>query len=198
MKDIKQAMADRRSVYAISGESVISDERIKETLAHAVKHVPSPYNSQSQRLVLLQGENHLRLWDIVRAELKKIVPAKSFAKTEEKLSAFESGYATVLFFNDDAVTDSLIEQFPSYADNFIKWADQANGMIQYAVWTLLSAEGLGASLQHYNPLIDDEVKRAFNLPAKWKLYAQMPFGKPVQHPGDKDFQAVSDRFIVLD
>ena len=28
----------------------------------------------------------------------------------------------------------------------------------------LEAAGLGASLQHYNPLIDDEVKKAWNLP----------------------------------
>lgn len=26
-------------------------------------------------------------------------------------------------------------------------------MIQFAVWTALETEGLGASLQHYNPII---------------------------------------------
>ena len=30
-------------------------------------------------------------------------------------------------------------------------------MLQLVVWTALEAEGLGATLQHYNPLIDDEV-----------------------------------------
>ena len=47
---------------------------------------------------------------------------------------------------------------------------------------------MGASLQHYNPLIDDEVRRVWNLSDDWKLIAQMPFGVPVAQPG---FKAVS-------
>ena len=43
---------------------------------------------------------------------------------------------------------------PSYADNFANWAVQTNAMHQYAIWTALSSKGIGASLQHYNPLVD--------------------------------------------
>ena len=35
----------------------------------------------------------------------------------------------------------------------------AAGMLQLAVWTALAEKGLGASLQHYNPLIDDGGRR---------------------------------------
>ena len=56
------------------------------------------------------------------------------------------------------------------------------------VWAALEAEGLGASLQHYNPLIDDEVKKEWNIPGNWKLIAQMPFGNPTSPPGEKEFQ----------
>ncbi len=49
-------------------------------------------------------------------------------------------------------------------------------MLQYIIWTGLAAMGIGANLQHYNPLIDTEVAKAFNLPPNWKLVAQMPFG----------------------
>ena len=59
-------------------------------------------------------------------------------------------------------------------------------MHQLVVWTGLEAEGLGASLQHYNPLIDDEVKQEWNVPANWKLIAQMPFGNPTAAPGEKN------------
>ena len=72
------------------------------------------------------------------------------------------------------------KQFAAYADNFPVWAQQANGMLQFAIWTALTDLGLGANLQHYNPLIDDQVKAAFALPASWKLIAQMPFGQPLQ------------------
>ena len=40
---------------------------------------------------------------------------------------------------------------------------------------MLEDAGMGASLQHYNPLSDDEVRKAWNLPGDWKLVAQMPF-----------------------
>ncbi len=72
-----------------------------------------------------------------------------------------------------------------YAENFPIWSHQASGMHQLVVWTGLEAEGLGASLQHYNPLIDDEVKTEWNVPANWKLIAQMPFGNPTVAPGEK-------------
>ena len=53
--------------------------------------------------------------------------------------------------------------------------------------------GMGASLQHYNPLIDDEVRKAWNLPGDWKLVAQMPFGVPVAQPGSKEVMSLDER-----
>ena len=51
-------------------------------------------------------------------------------------------------------------------------------MHQFAIWTMLEDMGLGASLQHYNPLIDDEVRRTWNLPGDWMMIAQMPLVHP--------------------
>jgi len=48
-------------------------------------------------------------------------------------------------------------------------------------------------LQHYNPLIDDEVRKAWNLPGDWKLVAQMPFGVPVAQPGSKEVMSLDER-----
>ena len=75
------------------------------------------------------------------------------------MDSFKAGYGTVLFLEDEAVVKSLQEQFAAYAENFPIWSNQASGMHQLVVWAALEAEGLGASLQHYNPLIDDEVKK---------------------------------------
>lgn len=66
-------------------------------------------------------------------------------------------------------------------------------MHQLVVWTALESEGLGASLQHYNPLIDDEVKKEWNVPSNWKLIAQMPFGNPTMIPREKEFQPLDER-----
>lgn len=49
-------------------------------------------------------------------------------------------------------------------------------MLQFAVWTALEAEGLGASLQHYNPLVDARVAEEWKVPVTWKLTAQLVFG----------------------
>jgi predicted oxidoreductase (fatty acid repression mutant protein) len=69
-------------------------------------------------------------------------------------------------------------------------------MNQYAVWTALEAEGLGANLQHYNPLIDKRVAETWNVPADWELSAQMPFGTPAAAPAEKTFKPVEERFKV--
>ena len=70
-------------------------------------------------------------------------------------------------------------------------------MLQFSVWTELAEEGVGASLQHYNPLIDDEVHSTFSLPTSWELIAQMPYGDIVTPAGPKESADVNERVKVL-
>lgn len=193
------AVRNRRTYYSISNETIVPYERIREIVNEAVKHTPSSFNSQSARVVLLLGKHHERLWDIVKAELKKIVPADKFKATEDKIDgAFRSGYGTVLYFEDMDVIGGLQERFPSYRDNFPVWSNHSAGMLQFVVWTALELEGLGASLQHYNPVIDDAVKAEWGIPASWKLLAQMPFGKAIRHQGEKEFKPLEERVRVFE
>lgn len=195
-KDFYSAIKERRSIYAISKETPISDERIQEVVEYAVNHTPSAFNSQSSRVVVLLGEQHDKLWDITTETLRKIVPADSFASTEEKMGSFKGGYGTVLFFEDSAVIDYLQKEFSLYADNFPIWSQHSTGMLQFVIWTSLKQEGLGASLQHYNPLIDEDVKKEWNIPASWNLVAQMPFGTPTMEAGEKQFNPIEERVKV--
>ncbi|WP_062236040.1 nitroreductase family protein [Fictibacillus sp. FJAT-27399] len=195
-KDFLTSVQERRSYYGIRKEAVVSDERIQEIINHAVKYTPSSFNSQSARVVVLLGENHDKLWNITKETLRAIVPVDQFSPTEEKMNAFGSGYGTVLFFEDQKVVEGLQEAFAAYADNFPIWSNHSSGMLQFVVWTALENEGFGASLQHYNPIIDEEVKKEWNVPENWKLIAQMPFGKPVAAPGEKEFQPLKDRVKI--
>ncbi len=196
-KSFLNAVKDRRTYYGISKDFVVADERIQEIVETAVKHTPSPFNSQSARVVLLLGEHHDRLWDMTKAELKKIVSANNFSATEEKINgSFRSGYGTVLFFEDMNIVEGLQSQFPLYKDNFPLWSHHSSGMLQLVVWTALEMEGFGASLQHYAPLIDAQVQATWNVPGNWKLIAQMPFGKPTAAPGDKQFQPLEERIKI--
>lgn len=197
-RNFKQALENRRTYYQISNTSPISDEKIAEILETAVSHVPSAFNSQSTRVVLLLGENHKKVWDITKGILKKIVPAEAFAKTEQKIDgSFGAGYGTILFFEDKDVVSGLQNAFPAYADRFPIWSQQTSAMHQLAIWTMLEDEGLGASLQHYNPLIDEEVKAEWKLPNSWELVAQMPFGAPAGEPGKKEFKPLEERTSIF-
>lgn len=196
-KNFFNAVKDRRTFYGISKETLVSDERIQEVIEYAVKHTPSAFNSQSARVVLLLNKHHDKLWDITKEALRKIVPPERFKPTDDKINSFANGYGTVLFFDDNSIVESLQQQFALYKDNFPVWSQQANGMLQYVIWTSLEIEGFGASLQHYNEVIEADVKNEWNIPTNWKLIAQMPFGKPTAEPDEKQFEPLDNRFKVF-
>lgn len=193
------AIEGRRSIYAIDNKISQSTQEIKDLIDFAVKHIPSAFNNQSTRTVLLVGEQHWKLWDATKEILKAIVSAENFAATEQKIdNCFRSGYGTVLYFIDEEVNKKWQGLFPSYASNFPTWAEQSSGMHQLAIWTMLSDLGLGASLQHYNPLIDEFVAKEWNINSSWRLVAQMPFGRPVSEPGQKEFQPLVERSLLFE
>jgi predicted oxidoreductase (fatty acid repression mutant protein) len=70
-------------------------------------------------------------------------------------------------------------------------------MHQFVIWTALEEEGLGVSLQHYNEVIEADVKKEWNIPDNWKLIAQMPFGKPTSSPDEKQYQPLDGRVKVF-
>lgn len=191
------ALQNRRTYYGISKETPVPEARIQEIVAFALNHTPSAFNSQSARIILLSGQHHDRLWSITKDALKKIVPADHFQATSDKIDSFGNGYGTVLFFEDQAVIEGLQKNFAAYKDNFPIWSNQSSGMHQLVIWTALETEGLGASLQHYGELIESEVKAEWQLPDAWKLIAQMPFGKPVAQPGEKQMQPLDSRMRVF-
>lgn len=197
MSTFFDALKNRRSYYGISKESTISDAKIQEIVEEAVKYTPTAFNSQTSRAVVLLGEQHDQLWNHTEDILREVVGnEEAFQSTAEKMAGFRSGYGTVLFFEDNNVVAQLQQNFAAYADNFPIWSNQSNGMLQLVIWTVLEQEGLGASLQHYNPLIDEKVKQEWNIPEHWRLIAQMPFGKPTATPGEKEFQPIEERVKV--
>jgi hypothetical protein len=196
-KELYDAVQERRSIYGIGKNVAIADEKIFDVINDAVKYCPTAFNSQSGRVIVLLKQHHEKLWDITMEILRKMIPGNLFTQTETKINSFRNGYGTILYFEDQNIVENLQQQFPTYKDNFPIWSLQASGMLQYIVWTSLEAEGLGASLQHYNPIIDDDVKKEWNIPANWKLIAQMPFGTPTVQPNEKQFQSLEERIIVF-
>lgn len=184
----------RRTQYSLGKKLSITNAEAESLIKEAVRHAPSSFNSQSSRVVILFGAESDRLWDITKDVLRKIVPDDAFPQTEAKIDGFAGGAGTILFFEDQDVVKSLQDQFALYADNFPVWSEQSGGMAQFAVWTALANADVGASLQHYNPLIDADIAVTWNIPANWKLRAQMPFGSNEQPFPEKDFMSDEVRF----
>ncbi len=184
----------RRTIYAVGKNVALTPEQIESVIKEAVNHSPSAFNSQTSRIVTLFGESHLQFWNIVRETLRKIVPEAAFEGTNTKINSFAAGYGTVLFYEDQDVVKSLQEQFALYADNFPVWSEHSSAIAQFAVWTALSEQNIGASLQHYNPIVDAEIAEVFDIPTNWKLRAQLVFGSIEAPAGEKTFMAEADRF----
>ena len=146
-RKFKEALAHRRSYYALSNKSLISDEEIENIVKFAVKNIPSAFNSQSTRMVLLLGEQHVKLWNIVKDTLRKIVPAEAFKTTENKIDkSFASGYGTVLFFEERKVVEyrnhsQLIKRNFPYGHN---------KLLQCINWPCGPCWRMSASVPHYN------------------------------------------------
>lgn len=196
---LEESIKNRRSFYELTDKSPISDKEIQKIIEHVLYHAPSPYNSQSARAVLLLGEQHRKLWEISKTELKKKSRSEeSWKKTEEKVNtSFLSGYGTVLFFEDMSVVRGLQDKMPSYSDKFAQWSEHSTAIVQILIWLALENEGFGASLQHYNPLIDESVQKEWNISEDWRLIAQMPFGIANDKPAEKPKVPVEERMMVF-
>ena len=192
-----ETLKKRRSVYALSSKLDLSNKEIAKLVKDVVTETPSAFNMQSGRVVVLFGEEHKKLWHITTETLRKIVPADKFAPTEAKMKMFSSGAGTIMFFEDEAVVDDYKAKFKTYASAFDMFASHGLGILQGNIWNALAAKGIGANLQHYNPLIDEEVKKTWNIPASYRLVSEMVFGNVEEVPAPVEKMDPNDRVKVF-
>ncbi|GAA5966043.1 hypothetical protein JCM3765_006551 [Sporobolomyces pararoseus] len=199
-KSFQDAVKERRSIYALGRELPrgVTDEKIIELVNNAVKHSPTSFNSQSSRAVVLLHGHHEKFWDLVKEKIKSIVDEKTWNESSSgRLQGFQNAYGTVLLFEDQQVVQGLQKNIPLYAEHFPAWSEHAHGILAYVTWTSLEAEGLGASLQHYNPIVDDKVQKKWSIPESWKMRAQLVFGQALQPAGEKEFKPLEERVKVF-
>ena len=187
---ILDSLAARRSVYRLGRDLPVSEEEVVRAVTRAAELVPDAFNMRSQRVAVALGARQDALWDAVHDAFGGKV-------AREKTDGFKAAAGTVLYFTDRETVEALQAQYELYAANFPVWASQANGMLQLAVWAALRDLGLGANLQHYNPVIDGAVRALLGVPATWQLVAQMPFGSIVEPAGPKAGEDVSQRVWVF-
>jgi predicted oxidoreductase (fatty acid repression mutant protein) len=198
---LMDAMALRRSIYALAPESPVSDKRILEVVQHAITHCPSPFNSQSARAVILLKGEHEKLWDLATEAASKSFPPPIYEALKPRLAGFRSGYGTVMWFEDQGRFTAIEEElgparWAGVKDKMPQWSEHSTGMHQYAVWMALDAEGFGCNLQHYNPFLNKSIQEQWKIPSDWDLKAQLVFGKPVGPPREKSVLPVEERVLV--
>lgn len=183
------ALSLRRTQYVLGRNLPVSEKEVFDLAAKVTALTPDAFNMRSARIVVAAGQKQDDLWNTIDKAFAGKVP-------KEKIEGFRAAYGTVLYFIDTSVVRRMQEQFPRYAENFPLWANHANGMLQFNIWTGLRSIGVGANLQHYNPVIDEAVKSLFTIPADWKLIAQMPFGSIEAEAASKDGEDISQRVWI--
>ncbi|MFT8470891.1 nitroreductase family protein [Oenococcus sp.] len=192
-----ELLKSRRSIRTIGKNVNYSKEEITDLVEQVIKESPTAFNNQTVRSIILFGKSSDLVWEIIAERLKAEVPnQEAYEQTKAKIDAFKAGFGTILYFSDQPTIEKDMAQFTLYKDNFRDWSEQGLGGAEINVWTALANVGLGASLQHYNPLIDDQIKQAFEVPDGWILRAQMPFGSIEAPADDKDYLADDLRFKV--
>lgn len=127
-----EAVKDRRSLYALSAESPISDEKIEEIVKHAVTWAPSTYNVQSARAVVLFKENHQKFWDIAKKHMANIpLEGGMRAYMDSRLDGWKASYGTVLWFEDQEALDGLAQKNPMIGGMLTEWSDHSTGIHQF-------------------------------------------------------------------
>ncbi|KAL3430774.1 Nitroreductase-like protein [Aspergillus tetrazonus] len=192
----------RRTVYQLGSNSPVPDSEIEKLVHAAILNVPSAFNTQSTRLLVLLHCEHERLWDVAIDVFQNLLNTDAIPKevwerqTLPKLQGFRAGVGTILFYEDPTHIKPFSEKFPLYRNQFQPWAEHSNAMHQFFLWTGLESLGFAANLQHYNPLIDGPVAKQWDIPSEWKLVAQLVFGSPKGVPGEKSQKPIEDRVKI--
>ncbi len=176
----------RRSVYDLHKHLPISENKLMKIIEEVTKESPTAFHMQSEQIYILLDGQHERFWNIVTKTLKEIVPIDKFESTQNKMNMFSKAKGTILFFENTQIIEQLKLDYPLYKDNFDDYASQDLGILQINVWNALSEVEIGTNLQHYNPLIDQEVKEEWNIPEHYQLKAQMVFGGIESIPEPKE------------
>jgi predicted oxidoreductase (fatty acid repression mutant protein) len=172
-----EAVKQRRSVYGVTDDVAVSDDRILEIANAVIQTCPSAWNMQGTRMLISLGQEHKHFWNTVIASAKPSVVESqgedAWKRNRDRFKSFQAAYGTVrglfvswsrLMLNKLPVADcvcqiSLFEDHDSIeqlSKKFAKvplsvlegYAEHSNAMHQITLWTALELEGLGASLQH--------------------------------------------------
>ena len=197
MSNFTDLIKQRRTTYAIGNKTELTHEEIVDRIREIAQDVPSANNSQTTRVVVLFGEDNVKLWDHIYNVQKDVMQRPMWDMMSNVMQGAKGGVGTILFFEDQGAIEKGIGK-GARADVY-KQHNDAN--MQYALWLGLAELGLGASLQHMNigfeQGFDKSIKEMFDLPENYEMIAQMPFGSIEAAPGEKEYIDSNEQVRVI-
>jgi predicted oxidoreductase (fatty acid repression mutant protein) len=192
---LQTIMARRRSIRRLRDGPFLPATRAH--LLEAIRLTPASYNLPPWRVVLVH-ERREELWAEIERGFREHLSGERLARYLDRLEGFRGGVAVALVFVDQRVERTLREEkglAPPVAQSFVL---QAMGMVQLALWLALTAEGLVASLQHWDEFIGSCMARFAGLPeADVRLVATMPFGYAAEEPRAIE-RATAEQICLVD
>jgi predicted oxidoreductase (fatty acid repression mutant protein) len=179
VESLLEVMERRRSVRRLRS-GPFTDEML-DRLLEAVRLTPSSYNLPPWRVVLVT-ERRQELWDEIEQGFRETLSEDRLERYLQRLDGFRDGVAVALVFVDRDVERELRGRGlePEVAQSFVL---QALGMVQYGLWLAITAEGLVASLQHWDHLVGPRLAHFAALPAdQFALIATIPIGYAAEEP----------------
>lgn len=193
----QDSLSRRRSIYGLGELTASANSCLLDSIRLCLMNCPTPFNAQSARLAILFGASHQKLWNQIWENIKGLVPNSRQKASKEKVDGFSAAHGTILYFEDKTTLSEMKKKFPDYGKNMKLWTQQANGMLQFMIWQVLTENNIGASLQHYNEIIENDIYNMFDIPKNWELVAQMPFGSIEKEPMPKTFLPIEERMKVF-
>lgn len=186
--NFKDLQKERRSIYALGQNTDLPQEDIVSQIREVAQEIPTAFNSQTSRHIVLFGEANQKFWQLIHDVQKDILDEDTWAMMGPIIEGSKDALGTVLFFEDlDAVKNGI----PANEIRQKAYKENNSANAQYAIWLALTELGLGSSLQHFNVGYDEgydgAVRELFDLPDSYELLAQMPFGSIEQEAGEKEY-----------
>ncbi|MGY0837418.1 nitroreductase family protein [Aerococcus urinaeequi] len=196
MSDFKDLLTKRRSQYAIGANTDVTAADVTAALNEVIPQVPSAFNSQATRVVVVSGENNVKLWELIKNVQKDVLDEATLNYMTPIMDGARDAVGTILFFEDRDAVESGI---PANEERRLIYKNHASANAQLTTWLTLTELGLGANLQHFNigyeQGFDRSIRELLDLSESWELIAQMPFGSIEAPAADKETIASSELVI---
>ena len=192
---LQSILTERRSIRRL--RSGPFGPEMRERLLEAVRLTPAAYNLPPWRVVIVH-ERREAFWAEVENGFRETLHGDQLERYLDRLRGFAPCVTVALVFADRRVERELREGKGASTEVASSFVQQAMGMVQLSLWLAVTAEGMAASLQHWDHLVGARLARFAGLPeADFALVATMPIGYADEEPRLIE-RAAADRVCAVD